>query len=103
MPATANANSVCSTSRGRCCAVRGLELVELGTAESCCGFGGTFAVKFPELSTAMLDHKLSGLAAGKADVLSAVDSSCLMQIRGRMQRQGSPVRVMHLAEILAAR
>ncbi|MCU0863721.1 MAG: (Fe-S)-binding protein [Planctomycetes bacterium] len=84
-------------------AVRGLELVELGTAESCCGFGGTFAVKFPELSTAMLDHKLSGLAAGAADVLSAVDSSCLMQLRGRMQRQGSPVRVMHLAEILAAR
>jgi L-lactate dehydrogenase complex protein LldE len=83
-------------------AVAGLELVELRTAESCCGFGGTFAVKFPELSTAMLDHKLSGLD-DRVDVLSAVDSSCLMQLRGRLQRQGSRVRAMHLAEILASR
>ena len=83
-------------------AVAGLELVELRTGESCCGFGGTFAVKFPELSTAMLDHKLSGLD-DRVDVLSAVDSSCLMQMRGRLQRQGSRVRAMHLAEILASR
>lgn len=84
-------------------AVKGLELVDLRTGEACCGFGGTFSVKFPELSTAMLDHKLSALDAQKVDVLSAVDSSCLMQIRGRLQRQGSRVRAMHLAEILAAR
>ena len=84
-------------------AVRGLELVELQTSEACCGFGGTFSVKFPELSTAMLDHKLKDLAAHPVDVLSAVDSSCLMQIRGRLQRQGSKVRAMHLAEILASR
>ncbi|MFY9341910.1 MAG: (Fe-S)-binding protein [Planctomycetota bacterium] len=83
-------------------AVRALELVELATGEACCGFGGTFAVKFPELSTAMLDHRLSGLDAQPVDVLSAVDSSCLMQIRGRLQRQGSRVRAMHLAEILAS-
>lgn len=84
-------------------AVKGLELVELRAGEACCGFGGTFSVKFPELSTAMLDHKLGGLAAQQVDVLSAVDSSCLMQIRGRLQRQGSRVRAMHLAEILASR
>lgn len=83
--------------------VQGLQLVELRTGEACCGFGGTFAVKFPELSTAMLDHKLSALDGERVDVLSAVDSSCLMQIRGRLQRQGSRVRAMHLAEILASR
>ncbi len=84
-------------------AVQGLELVDLRTGEACCGFGGTFSVKFPELSTAMLDHKLSALDQERVDVLSAVDSSCLMQIRGRLQRQGSRVRVLHLAEILASR
>ncbi|MCA3008591.1 MAG: (Fe-S)-binding protein [Phycisphaerales bacterium] len=82
-------------------AVRGLELVDLRTGEACCGFGGTFAVKFPELSTAMLDHKLSALDE-RVDVLSAIDSSCLMQIRGRLQRRGSRVRALHLAEILAS-
>jgi len=84
-------------------AVQGLHLVELRTGEACCGFGGTFSVKFPELSTAMLDHKLGALDGQQVDVLSAVDSSCLMQIRGRLQRQGSRVRAMHLAEILASR
>jgi L-lactate dehydrogenase complex protein LldE len=83
--------------------VEGLELVELKTCESCCGFGGTFSVKSPEISTAMLDHKLDELAMTPIDVLAAVDSSCLMQIRGRLERRGSPVRTMHLAEILASR
>ena len=80
-----------------------LELVELKTSESCCGFGGTFSIKSPEISTAMLDHKLDELAMTPIDVLAAVDSSCLMQIRGRLERRGSPVRTMHLAEILASR
>ena len=83
--------------------VDGLELVELKTCESCCGFGGTFSVKSPEISTAMLDHKLDELAITPIDVLAAVDGSCLMQIRGRLERRGSPVRTMHLAEILASR
>jgi L-lactate dehydrogenase complex protein LldE len=83
--------------------VDGLELVELKTCESCCGFGGTFSVKSPEISTAMLDHKLDELAMTPIDVLAAVDGSCLMQIRGRLERRGSPVRTMHLAEILASR
>jgi L-lactate dehydrogenase complex protein LldE len=84
-------------------AVRGLELVELAAGDACCGFGGTFAVKFPELSTAMLDHKLGGLGPDRADVLASLDSSCLMQLQGRLRRAGSPVRTMHLAEILASR
>lgn len=91
-------------------AVRGLELVELATGEGCCGFGGTFSVKFPELSTAMADHKLAALTTvggsdggGGATVLASTDSSCLMQLRGRLQRQGRAVRVLHLAEILASR
>ncbi len=83
-------------------AVQGLQLVELRTGEACCGFGGTFSVKFPELSTAMADHKLAALG-GDVDVLSSLDASCLMQLRGRLQRQGRSVRVLHLAEILSSR
>ena len=83
--------------------VRELELVEFAAAESCCGFGGTFSVKFPELSTAMLDHKLADLARAEVTHLASVDGSCLMQLAGRLARQGSPVKTVHLAEILAAR
>ena len=84
-------------------AVDGLELVELRLRESCCGFGGTFSVKLPEVSTAMLDHKLDEVTTAPIDVLAAVDGSCLMQIRGRLEKRGSRVRTMHLAEILARR
>jgi L-lactate dehydrogenase complex protein LldE len=83
-------------------AVRGAELVELEGAEACCGFGGTFSVKFPELSTAILDHKLSKLPAARVDALASLDVSCLLQIGGRLARAGSPVRALHLAEILAS-
>jgi L-lactate dehydrogenase complex protein LldE len=83
--------------------VEGLELVELKTCESCCGFGGTFSVKLPEISTAMVDHKLDELETTPIDILAAIDSSCLMQIQGRIERRGNAVRTMHLAEILAAR
>lgn len=82
-------------------AVRGLELVELAAKDACCGFGGTFSVKYPELSTAMLDHKLQQLEP--VDVLASLDSSCLMQMRGRLQRSGRSLRVLHLAEILASK
>ena len=82
--------------------VRGLELVELATAASCCGFGGTFSVKLPHVSTAMVDHKLDELERQRIDVLAAIDSSCLMQLQGRLERRGARVRTVHLAEILAA-
>jgi L-lactate dehydrogenase complex protein LldE len=82
--------------------VRGLELVEWKGAEVCCGFGGTFSVQFPELSTAMLDQKLASLGTAAPDVLTSLDASCLMQIAGRLARTGARVRTLHLAEILAS-
>ncbi|GAA3039260.1 (Fe-S)-binding protein [Kitasatospora albolonga] len=83
-------------------AVRGLELVELPRADSCCGFGGTFAVKNADTSAAMLADKTGEVTASGAEVLCAVDNSCLLHIGGGLSRQGSAVRTAHLAEILAA-
>ena len=81
--------------------VRGLELVELPDADVCCGFGGTFAVKNAGVSTAMLDDKIASIEASGADAVCACDSSCLMHIGGGLERRGSQVRAVHLAEILA--
>lgn len=80
--------------------VRGAEYVELPEADSCCGFGGTFAVKYPEISTAIADRKLEAIAAADIDVVVAGDASCLMHIEGRLSRVGSKVRSMHIAELL---
>jgi L-lactate dehydrogenase complex protein LldE len=82
--------------------VRGLDLVELPDAESCCGFGGTFALKNPDVSTAMLADKMSNVLATRAEVCSAGDSSCLMHIGGGLSRLHTGVRTVHLAEILSA-
>lgn len=84
-------------------AVRGIELVELPEAESCCGFGGTFAVKNAEVSAAMLADKLRAILDTRAEVCTALDSSCLLHIGGGLSRQRTGVRTMHVAEILAAR
>lgn len=81
--------------------VRGLELVPLGGAEECCGFGGTFAVKNAEISAAMCADKVRNVMDTGAEVLCAADNSCLMHIGGTMRRQRTGVRIMHLAEILA--
>ncbi|OMB87707.1 (Fe-S)-binding protein [Mycolicibacterium conceptionense] len=83
--------------------VRGLTLVELPEAESCCGFGGTFAIKNADTSTAMLADKMGHILETEAEVCSAGDSSCLMHIGGGLSRLRSGVRTVHLAEILAAR
>ncbi|HVW47649.1 MAG TPA: (Fe-S)-binding protein [Solirubrobacterales bacterium] len=82
--------------------VEGIELVELERAEECCGFGGTFAVRNAATSTAMLTDKLRDVLAGGAEVVTAGDSSCLMQIGGGLSRGRSGVRTAHLAEVLAA-
>lgn len=82
--------------------VQGAEWVDLDCSNTCCGFGGTFSVKHPELSTAILDRKLEGLAKLKVDAIVSGDVSCLMQIGGRLERLGSGVRTLHLAEVLAA-
>jgi L-lactate dehydrogenase complex protein LldE len=83
--------------------VRGLELVELPGAEQCCGFGGTFALKNAETSTAMLADKMRAVLDTRAEVCTAGDSSCLLHIGGGLSRLRTGVRTVHLAEILAAR
>lgn len=83
--------------------VRGLELVELARPRECCGFGGTFALKNAETSSAMLDDKCDDVEATGADVCTALDGSCLLQIGGGLSRRGSAVRALHLSEILASR
>ena len=83
--------------------VRGLELREMQPAEECCGFGGTFAVKFAELSGAMARTKIDAILRTGANTVVSLDLSCLMQIQGALSRAGSKVRTMHLAEVLASR
>ena len=83
-------------------AVRGIDLVELPAARECCGFGGTFAVKNPDVSTAILADKVEHVLGTRAEVCTALDNSCLMQIGGALSRLRSGVRTMHLAEILAS-
>jgi L-lactate dehydrogenase complex protein LldE len=82
-------------------AVRGLELVDLPQADECCGFGGTFAVKNADTSAAILDDKIKNLLSTEAEVCTAADNSCLLQIGGALSRRSAGVRVIHLAEILA--
>ena len=82
--------------------VRGLELVELPRAEECCGFGGTFALKNAETSSAMLADKCDAIASSGAGVCAAVDGSCLLQIGGGLSRRKTQARAMHVAEILAS-
>src|ERR671913_2195073 len=83
-------------------AVPGLRLVEIPGEDQCCGFGGTFAVKNADTSVAMGLDKLAAIDASGAEVLTAADTSCLMHLGGLLSRRGSRVRVMHLAEIVAA-
>lgn len=83
-------------------AVRGLELVELPAATECCGFGGTFAIKNAETSTAMLADKMRSVTQTGTEVLTAGDNSCLMHIGGGLSRLRAGVRPVHLAEILAS-
>lgn len=82
--------------------VHGIRLVDLPQGESCCGFGGTFAVKNADTSVAMGADKARNVVSSGAEVLVAGDSSCLMHIGGMLSRQRSGVRVMHLAEVLAS-
>jgi L-lactate dehydrogenase complex protein LldE len=83
-------------------AVRGLTLVELPGAAECCGFGGTFALKNADTSVAIGEDKVRRVRETGAEVLVAGDRSCLMHLGGLLSRQGSPVRVMHLADVLAS-
>jgi L-lactate dehydrogenase complex protein LldE len=82
--------------------VRGIDLVELPAADVCCGFGGTFAVKNADVSTAMLADKMTNVLSTGAEICTAGDSSCLMHIGGGLSRLSTGVRTVHLAEILAS-
>jgi L-lactate dehydrogenase complex protein LldE len=82
--------------------VEALELVDLPDADQCCGFGGTFSLKNPDVSAAMLADKLGAVRASGADVCTAGDASCLLHIGGGLSRSGPSARTAHLAEILAS-
>ena len=81
--------------------VQGLSIREMKTPEVCCGFGGTFCVKYPEISNAMVGEKSADITESGAGTLLAGDLGCLMNMAGKLQRQGSTVRVRHVAEVLA--
>jgi L-lactate dehydrogenase complex protein LldE len=81
--------------------VAGLELVELPGAEICCGFGGTFCVKYPEISNKMVSEKTADIAATGAGTLLAGDMGCLLNMAGKLSREGRPVKARHVAEVLA--
>jgi len=82
--------------------LRGAEFVELPGSDECCGFGGSFAVRLPEVSTSILDRKLANIEATGASCVVACDAGCLMQVRGGLSRRQSNIRALHLAELLAA-
>ena len=81
--------------------VEGLQLAELSAPEVCCGFGGTFCIKYPDISTRMVSDKTSDIAETGAETVLAGDLGCLLNIAGRLSREGSGVRVRHVAEVLA--
>jgi L-lactate dehydrogenase complex protein LldE len=81
--------------------VKDLKLTELAETDACCGFGGTFCVKFPDISNSMVERKTADIIASGADHLLAGDLGCLMNIAGKLKRQGSKIRVRHVAEVLA--
>ncbi|MEL7975313.1 (Fe-S)-binding protein [Isoptericola sp. F-RaC21] len=83
-------------------AVEGIDLVELPAADSCCGFGGAFALKNADTSAAMLEDKAANVRGTGAEVLTAGDMSCLMHIGGGLSRQGTGIHALHLAEVLAS-
>jgi L-lactate dehydrogenase complex protein LldE len=81
--------------------VRELEVADLSNGEVCCGFGGTFCVKYPEISARMADDKIQAVDQAGANVFLGGDLGCLMHLAGRMKRLGKPTRVYHTAEVLA--
>ncbi len=81
--------------------VDGTKIEESDLAESCCGFGGLFCVKYPDISTAMVDRKIAEVSDGGADVILGGDLGCLMNIAGRLSRQGKSTNVWHVAEVVA--
>ena len=90
-----------SQPRALLASIPGVELVEMPDSEICCGFGGTFSVKFPDISNAMVEKKTANAARAKPDLLLAGDLGCLMNMAGKLKREGSPIKARHVAEVLA--
>mgnify|MGYP001795658467 CR=1 FL=1 len=82
--------------------VKGLEIVEMNDVETCCGFGGTFAVKFDAISIAMADQKVTNALATNAEYIISTDLSCLMHIDGFIKGKNLPLKTMHIADVLAS-
>jgi L-lactate dehydrogenase complex protein LldE len=82
--------------------VKGLELREMNDTETCCGFGGTFSVKFEPIAVGMAEQKIIHAEATKAQYLISTDASCLMHMDGYLKKQGKPMKTMHLADVLAS-
>lgn len=82
--------------------VKGLELVEMNDNETCCGFGGTFSVKYEPIAVGMAEQKIINAEATQADYIISTDLSCLMHMNGYLKKQGKPIKVMHLAEVLTS-
>jgi L-lactate dehydrogenase complex protein LldE len=82
--------------------VLGTELVEMYNSDYCCGFGGAFSVKYPDISNAMVSAKVKNIIATGADAVVGCDMGCLMNIQGKLSRMGASIKVMHLAQILAS-
>jgi L-lactate dehydrogenase complex protein LldE len=81
--------------------LKGVEFVEMKDPDRCCGFGGTFSFKYPAISTAMVDEKIRNIIDSGADTVTGCDISCLMNIQGRLSRTKSPIKVLHIAQLLA--
>jgi L-lactate dehydrogenase complex protein LldE len=82
--------------------VQGLEIVEMNDVETCCGFGGTFSVKFGDISAAMADQKITNVLATGASCIISTDCSCMMQIGGAIKNKKLAIETMHLADVLAS-
>ena len=80
-----------------------LEVHEMPVEDDCCGFGGVFSVEHPEISAAMMDQKIANVEASGAQVVVSCDSGCITHLNGGLQRKGSPLRAVHLADVLCKR
>lgn len=81
--------------------IRGAEFIEMKDSDRCCGFGGAFSVKYPEISTAILEDKVNNIIASDANVVTGCDMGCLMNIQGFLSRKKLPVKTLHIAQLLA--
>lgn len=82
--------------------VKGLELREMNDTDTCCGFGGTFSIKYESIAVGMAEQKINNAIETKADIIISTDGSCLMHLDGYMKKQGKEMKVMHLADVLAS-